>query len=224
MFPFDRPTNYNEMLNKIGIFTFVEGLLLTWFVAHFAPPVSRALEIVKLPVSIGGLQIPFLYVVPSAIVALLARVVRLHDWISDRFRIRHTFDLYRILVPLAGSVGQSLTIDAREKLARKRKAAMQRTFYLYASFEEPKISKALVLNAIDTWTWYWILAELVCLLIIAAAVLMFFGAYAPAAWILAADCGMILLFCSAFAVCGRNADYQIQEILEDAERVKALER
>ena len=224
MFPFDRPNNYNEMLNKIGIFTFVESLGLTWLIAHFVPSVASILSSVKLPVKLDSIEIPFLYVVPAVILALSARIVRLHDKISDVFAVRRTFDVYRVLIPLAGAVGYPIGPSRRQALKANRKPAMQKTFYAYASFEEPKISKALVLSAIDVWTWYWILAELLFLLSLAVVVLLFYREYAPAAYALVATCALIVLFCSCFAVCGSKADHQIEEIVSDSSRVESIRK
>ncbi len=118
-----------------------------------------------------SLRIPVLFIVPAFLVAGVARVMRLHDKVSDWFRIRERFDLYRILIPLCGAVGIAIDVPLSEKLKSKRHKAMAR-FYRYASFEDPKISKALVLSAIDLWTWYWILLEAMVLLALAGVILI----------------------------------------------------
>lgn len=224
MFPFDRPSNYNEMLNKIGIFTFLEAVVLAWLVAHFVLPVSAPMAALKLPVKVWSIEIPLLYVGPGILIALFARIIRLHDKISCVFRVRRTFDIYRVLIPLAGAVGCVVSPAQRKMLQDNRKRAMQKTFYAYASFEDPKISKALVLSAIDIWTWYWILAELLFLLVLAAGVFLSVGAYGPAAYILLMISALIILFCSVFAVCGAKADHQIDEIVSDQGRAEVLKQ
>ncbi len=212
------------MLNKIGIFTFLEALGLTFLIATLVPPVAAALNTIKFPVKIWSIDIPFLYVVPSAVLALFARVVRLHDKLSDALRIRQTFDIYRVLSPLAGAVGYPVSPSFRRLLVEKRKKIMQKTFYAYASFEEPKISKALVLSAIDAWTWYWILLELLFLLLLSSGTLLFFGAYRPAAYSLAGTCILLIVFYTVFDVCGKKADHQIDDIVSDDTKRKAIEQ
>src|ERR1700722_13628022 len=102
MFPFDRPTSYSEMLNKIGIFTFLSALGLTLVVAYFVPSVATFLNSEPTTVEVLTLKIPLLFVLPPVIIALVARIIRLHDKVSDLFGLRARFDLCRILIPLCG--------------------------------------------------------------------------------------------------------------------------
>src|SRR5579864_8992519 len=79
MFPFDRPTNYGEMLNKIGMFTFLIAFALTLLAANCSIVISNSLSRIQIPVEIWSLHVPVLYVVPALLVATLARIIRLHD-------------------------------------------------------------------------------------------------------------------------------------------------
>ena len=99
---------------------------------------------------------------------------------------------------------------------------MRRTFYRYASFEDPAISKASVLGAIDVWTWYWILLEGIALLLIAAIALALVGAYAACCGIVASAFLATLLFGTYYGICGRRADTQIEEITADEQRVATI--
>jgi hypothetical protein len=222
MFPFERPRNYGEMLNKIGMFTFLVALILTLLVSHYSSSIASFLNQVQVPVEIWSLHIPVLYIVPALLLATLARIVRLHDKISDLFRIRERFDLNRILVPLCGAVGIPVDLAFRDKLLNRRHNAMLRTFYRYASFEDPAISKAAVLGAIDVWTWYWILLEAIIMLIIASIVLVAIGAYAASFGIIATAFLATLFFGTHYGNCGRRADAQIEEIVSDEPRVLTI--
>ena len=223
VFPFDRPTNYNEMLNKIGVFTFLEALALTWYAARASNSVASVLDAYKIPMKVFSIEFPLLYVLTAAAIALAARIPKLHNTLSDLFGIRQTFDVYRILIPLAGAVGLPVDQKFSNTLKVKRKQAIQRTFYRYASFEEPKISKALVLSAIDTWTWYWILSELLLLLCVAAGLMLVLGAFGAASFLLVLLFVLTLLFSTVHRVCGANADHQIEELMSDPERVHELQ-
>lgn len=212
------------MLNKIGMFTFLEAIGATWLIAHYVPPVATLLGSLKIPVMVWSIELPILYVVPGVAFALIARIIRLHDSISDVFRIRQTFDLYRVLLPLAGAVNLAISPASRDRLRAVRKKAMQRTFYAFASFEDPKISKALVLSSIDVWTWYWILIEFLGVLVVTSGILLCYGAFVPAAYTLLAILVLSSLACTAFTVCGSKADHQIEEIVGDSGRVDTLKR
>jgi hypothetical protein len=222
MFLFERPTSYGEMLNKIGIFTLVSALGLTWVVSYFSPDAAAFLKSQPTTVEIHGLQVPFLYVAPALIISVLARIIRLHDKVSDLFGIRARFDLYRILIPLCGSLEIPVDKEFRDKLRSNRNSALAKTFYRYASFEEPKISRALVLGAIDRWTWYWMLLEFTVVLLIADATLLKLSGYAGASLISIAVFLATLLFSTYDNVCGRLADAQIEEIVADDTRADDL--
>jgi hypothetical protein len=222
MFPFDAPKNYKEMLNKIGIFTFLSALGLVWLVARFSGPIGATLNSSSTTVDIKSFHVPVLYVIPAAIIAFFAHVFRLHDKISDLFRIRFRFDVNCILIPLANALGLNVDEVLRSKLSARRESAMQRTFYKYASFEEPKISKALVLSAVNTWTWYWILLELDALVLIAGIILLCTEAFAAAACVLVLGGVLAVLFNTCYAVCGKKASYQIEEMVADAARADVL--
>jgi len=220
MFPFERPSNYSEMLNKIGLFTSIEAILLTILVGYSVPNVNAALGYFQIPVKIYEVNIPILYVVPGIAIAVVMRITRAHNLLSDVFRIRARFDLFRILIPLALAVGSHIKLDDLEK---ERKLAMARTFYPYASFNEPAISKELVLSSIDSWTWYWVLLELVFLLGLTSVTLIWFRAFESATYTLAGLSVGILIFQTAFSVCGRKAKDQISEIVSVPERVTKIQ-
>ncbi len=222
MFPFDRPTSYGEMLNKIGIFTFLSALGLTLVVAYFVPSIKAFLNSDPTTVEILTMKIPLLFVVPPAIIGLVARILKLHDRVSDLFGLRARFDLYRVLIPLCGALQISVDKGFRDKLSARRTSAMERTYYAYASFEDPKISRALVLSAIDRWTWYWVLAETCVLLGIAATVLLVFRAYAGACLALITLLLAMLLFSTYYEACGRLADAQIEEMVAEPQRANEL--
>jgi len=206
------------MLNKIGLSTFLCTLALTWVVGHFSAPIAALLKSETPTVEILTVKIPLLYVVPAAIIAIAARVVRLHDKISNVLGIRERFDLNRILIPLCQALQIPVDNRFKEKLRNQRTSVMARTFYRYASFEEPKISKALVLSSADRWTWYWILLEGCAVLAIAGAALLGLRAYAGAGAVLAVLLIAVLVFSTYYSVCGRLADAQIEEIVADGQR------
>ena len=209
------------MLNKIGVFTWAASILATALIGYCDPRVDSALSHFKIQVKIFSLDIPVLYAVPGTIIGVLARAVRLHNWLAKLFRVRENFDLYRILVPLADAVGSTITVT---ELASSRDIAMKKTFYPYASFDEPKISKALVLSSIDAWCWYWILLELAFILAITSVVLMCTGSFEAACFTLLGFSSVTLFFPTLFRVCGRKAGYQIEEIVSDSDRAASIRR
>ena len=201
--------------------TWIEGMLLTFLVGYYVPSVNAALTSMKLTIKVFELELPVLYFVPGTVVAVVARIFRLHNGLAKVFHIRERFDVSKILVPLSRAVGTAIPIT---KIRKNRDVAMRKTFYKYASFDEPKISKELVLSAIDTWTWYWALLELAFLLVITAVFLAYFRAFRPAICLLIAAAMSIVIFLTVFRVGGRKAQYQIDDITSDAQRVEEIKR
>jgi hypothetical protein len=210
MFPFDRPSDYGEMLNKIGIFSFFSSLGVIWYAAKFSPPIARVLESQSTTVEIQGVHVPFLYALVAIAIAASFRAVRLHDRISDAFGIRARFDVDQILTPLCEGVGITVNQNLATKLTLHRESVMQKTYYQYASFEDPKISKALVLASTEVWTWYWILLEFMALATIAHVLLFVMRAAVGAALAFVVLCVGILLFCTHTKVCGKKAQSQVE--------------
>jgi len=207
------------MLNKISIWTLLDSLLLTVITALVCPNVGNLLGRFSIKVDIyGGVTVPLLYAVPPIVIAVFARVVRLHDKISDLFAIRENFDIGEILVPLAGGVGYPLDLAKLEVLRAKRKQLMSDTFYRYASSTEPKIQKHLIVSALDKWSWYWILVEFLAVSFLCLGILLSCGVYKSAAWL--ATIMLIFMFLGIWGhrFCGSAARAEVREILGDPNR------
>src|SRR6266550_7831628 len=107
--PFATVTSYPSMLNKIALFTLAVGIAMTWVLRSQAPTVELFLGRFDLPVEIEGNEVALGYVLPAILVAILFRVVKMHDRISDVLGTRQEFDLNEILVPLSIGVDVPLT-------------------------------------------------------------------------------------------------------------------
>lgn len=169
-----QPKDYSEMLTKIAVFTFFSSLGATFLLDRFSPPVSAFLNAWEITVDVWIIEkLPITWMLLPLLFTLVARVIKLHDRISDLFKIRETFDLDEILLPLARGAGVRPTAALRTHLKAKRDAQMSRNFYVYAGFKEPAIDRQLVLSALDNWCWYWVILELTTVGLLAAAILAF---------------------------------------------------
>ncbi len=216
MNPFGAPKDYPEMLTKIMVYTFFGSLLLTILVGLGSPAAASLLKKFDFKVGVLGIQnIPIAYVVPPLIIALAARISKLHDRVSDIFRIRERFDLQEILVPLAGGVGIPVDLALREKLEQRRDDVMNDVFYKYASSTKPQIDSHLIIMALDKWSWFWILIELVVVGFLAQVFLLMIGAYKQAAWVAT---GVLLGTIGATFInraCASSAHAQVRTILSN---------
>jgi len=108
-------------------------------------------------------------------VGAIARSIRLHDRISDVFRIRLRFDVDYLLLPLARDSGANVGALSMAKLRKERGRLMAKTFYKYASSTDPVIDKHLIYQALDWWSWYWVLVEAVAVFLPTGVSLLFLG-------------------------------------------------
>ena len=150
---------------------------------------------------------------PAAIVALLSRVLKLHDLLADVFRIREDFDVLEILVPLAGGVDIPVDVERLSNMRKRRDEIMLQVFYKYASSLKPEIDGQLVRTALDKWTWFWILLESTAIAFLAFVVLIFVHASAAASLLGLGIVAAMLLFRQVRPWCRTIAHAEVKAIL-----------
>jgi hypothetical protein len=219
--PLAQVKDYPSMLNRIFLFTSLAGSIATWIVRrHFecADNVLKALDI--------NVDLPYLkevkllgYVLPGVALGFLARTIRLHDRISDVLRIRERFDVDEILLPLARGSEFPVGTLSMDQLRNSRRALMGRVFYRYASSTDAKIDKHLIYEALDWWSWYWVIVEALAVFI-PTGIVLWLAEPKWHAWIVLAVCIVAGLVCLPFfrSHCARYAGAEVREILDDATR------
>jgi hypothetical protein len=221
---FAQPKTYSEMLAKIAIFTGVTAFLLTLLIGWHSPTAARMLDALNIEVKVWIFEkVKLGWVLPAFLVALAARIIKLHDRISDAFRVRETFDLLEILVPIAGGVQIPVDADLLGKLREKRDQVLREVFYKYASSLSPKIDGQLVISALDKWTWFWILLESVVLGFVTTVVLVLLAAYEAAAFLGLGVLAGILLFRQAGPLCAPTAHAEVNAILQLPDAPSAIQ-
>jgi hypothetical protein len=220
---FRQPNNYSEMLSRIAFFTIVAGVISMLLIAWLSPDLRALLSKSGATVDIGFGDIPLLLIVVPFFVALFARAFRLHDRISNFFGIRRYFDEHHILEPLARGAG--VVVDARRESAIRehRHRLMKNTFYKYApNATDAVINKQYVANALDQWGWFWCCVEPAAIYVLAAII----GGFLVSSVLSAVFAILVaLLLVVAYLVwpsCVRNAQLQVEDILEDASRKQSV--
>jgi hypothetical protein len=222
MIPFTAPKDYPEMLNKIGVFTLAGALILTWAVAHANPAVAGLLFAGSFKIPIAGIDLPPLFVVPAVVIAIPFRVLKFHDRVSDLFRIREDFDLHEILTPLAAGVGLATSLPSLRTYRASRRDLMNRVFYRYADSSDPKIPQHYITMALDSWTWYWIIAEFQAYGLLAFGALIWSKAYAQATFLVAVMWLGLLAMYALRRSCDGHAHTEVTLILEDETRRREI--
>lgn len=174
---FETVDDYAKMLNKIALSTFLILYLCIYQLVYNISTFYNLLQKYLIEISAWGFKIPIAIFLPALIVAFFSRAVKLHDKISDIFKIREKYDLFEILYPLAIMNTNQLSLDVYKEIKLKRKDLMNKCFYKYASSKNPNpaIDKHLITMAIDQWSWYWMLVEAIFFLFITAIVFLFAG-------------------------------------------------
>jgi hypothetical protein len=213
--------DYPKMLNKIALSTFAGAIPAVWFLRHEL----HALDSYLSPFSVrietwGGISVPFGTIVPAFVVAALSRIFKLHDRLSDIFRIRQRFDVSEILFPMAIASGVSLSANQIRAIKKNREAMMYKVFYKYASGTKGKavIDGHYITMALDQWSWYWIVLELTFLACVLAGTFWFAARYSLAATLLAAVLVAIGVLQGIRSLCSDYALQQVEQILDDSQR------
>ena len=214
-----QPRNYSDMLKRIFWGSLIVGLASTTLLSFQSPDVEAFVNLSAEEWNLGPFKLPILFVLVPAGVAIVARVITLHDFISHVFTIRKRFDVAHILVPLATEVGIKVNDCFRKTLKDNRDELMGTTFYEYVpDADSAKINPQLVVSALDRWGWFWCCVEPIPILILASIVAWYLVEVSAVIPYLIAS---ILFALSAVAIwpsCVRAARIQIKAIASDQDR------
>jgi len=212
--------SYSDMLERIFIFTLGTGIICTVLVGFSSPAVSDLLDFVSIKVDIWiikGLKV--LYVAIPLIFALLSRIFKLHDKISDLLRIRLRFDTKHILIPLARGVGSDVSL---ERIKNNRNDLMYKVFYPYAGFKNPIIDDQLVRTALDNWGWFWVEVETSVVFMITSVIFLTIQKRIQFLTLLGVVLILIFLEFYQYRVCIKSAEAEVNTILDDKKRKKDI--
>ena len=226
--PLAQVKDYHSMLNRIAWLTTVSATVAVWRLRlnwQWFNGLFAALDSLDFELSVADAKVAIKilgYLIPGVVIALCARAVRLHDRLSDLLRIRESFDVEEIIVPMARGAGFPVGTLSVEGLKEARSKLMGPIFYRYASSTDPKIDKHLIYEALDWWSWYWALVESIAILGTTALILAILGGYSETA-MLAIGCVVMLVVLPFFRRhCARYAAREVDEILADDARKGAV--
>lgn len=218
-----QPADYSEMLQRVFWFSVATGVISTFLLAQDSTEIRAVLDSVSTQVDFGPLKsIKILYVLIPAVIALFSRIIKLHDRISDIFRIRFIFDINFFLYPLCEGAGVSLTTKRKAAIKKSRDDAMYNTVYKYAGFKSPTIDDQLVRTAADNWGWFWVLVESIFLFGLTASIFLFRRQWPYVNGLLCVLLIECLLAWVLWRACVRNAKPQISAILSDQTRAAQI--
>lgn len=217
-------SDYSSMLNRIGWVTFGVWILSVYTLNQRFEPIRMHLPQGNVKVPGTDFEVQAGVLIAAAVLAGLCRAFKLHDRLSDLFRIRHRFDVKEILLPLASASGKALSINQQAAVETKRRDLMGQVFYKYASStsKEPAVDRHNITMALDQWSWYWIVLEAAAVASTTALVSVWFRDFRLGFWCLVGVLGASWLTQLLRAHSVRYARDQIKLILEDEDRRKAV--
>jgi hypothetical protein len=217
---FGQPKSYSDMLERIFYFTLGIGFCCVFWLSTSSPSVKDILDSISMETDIGIIKgVKALYVIIPLLVAIISRIIRLHDKISDLFLIRQNFDTKYILIPMARQVGSTASSFVIKK---NRVNMMYKVFYQYAGFKDPVIDAQLTRSALDNWGWYWVTLEAACLFLITMVIFLIIDKITQ--FFVSFVIGLFLIAFSfyQYKVCIGSATAELNAILYDDNRKKAI--
>lgn len=218
--------SYSAMLTRILVFVFFWTLLLTWVVAQRSIPCQNFVNYFAVPFKFAGFEtLGIGYFLPAISLASISRMFRIHDRVSDLIGIRRNFDLYHILYPLAEKCGVTVHWQMIPVIETKRKALMGQVFYAYVGYVDPKVDPHLVYNALDNWSWLWVLLELSILSLISGVICIAADAYYRGFFLIVLAIMKVVAVCYFYYwQCIPAAQSEIDAIVSSPDRKNDIEK
>ena len=221
---FGQPADYSEMLQRVFFFSIVTGLICTFLLASASPLIQEIVDSLKTEVDFGPIKsIKAMYILIPGVIALLSRIIKLHDRISDLLWIRMIFDTKFFLYPLCQRAGVPLTEEIKAKLRKTRDDSMYQTVYKYAGYKKPQIDDQLVRTAADNWGWFWGFVESSFLFIVTTVILAYLHKWDYVIKLLYIILFEIFLMLILSYACIRSARPQVDAILNDTNRKSEIQ-
>jgi len=148
------------MLDKVSLFNFFGGIILFYVLGLNIPEVGRLLYSYNFDLEVAGSKFTFLNVAIPFIVAMISRIIKLHDKISDLLRIRERYDINCVIKPIILGVNKNPS-EFLSTITIQRREILEKIFYKYTSTDQSncKINHHFVVMVMDQMAWYWIFVE-----------------------------------------------------------------
>jgi hypothetical protein len=220
-----QPENYSELLERVFVATTVTGLICTAALSASSPEVRAFLSSVNVEAEFGPIKkLKLLYLGIPLVVALLSRIFKLHDRLSDILRLRYWIDTRYILLPLAEATAGPPDETRIALIRGRRKEIMYMAFYPYVSLPDAKIDRQLVRSALDNLGWLWALVEAEFVVLLSLLVSLIVTPLQTTYWLAFAFSFLLLLAFVLWFLCKRTTKAEVDAIASDPDRHDVLRR
>lgn len=226
MWLFESPKNYPEMLKKIAWSMFFIVLIGLTILAQCTKTFSEFMKSISFGIQYekDGLKLYLSYIYIPLIFALLENIFKLHDKISDVFRIRYRFDKFVIINEYLREFVMMQKIKNVDR--NNRRKIMNEIFYQYAGYSNPVIDSHLIYMALGAWSWYWIIIDTMLVIGVIGA-LMLFKEYSKIKFLIILAL-LLFLYIISFILkksqCKKYAVQEVEYILKNKKRRKEISR
>lgn len=221
--PLSPVTDYQSTLNRIFWFTSAAALWAVWLLRSEIPAVEVALGRLDQVSANKLLPIDAGYLIPAVAVGLISRIFRVHSQLGHWLGIRERFDIGIILAELGRQVDVDVDTVPEERWLIHRHDLMRKTFYQFASGRSPQIDEHLIHQALDLWSWFWIVLETSVLFVLTGLGLVSMGAYETGLITFGGAIAVAMVGLPAIRLqCKRYAIAQVRAILTDPARESVI--
>lgn len=212
---------YGAMLNKLATANLFVGLLAFYFLSSQCPELKSWADGFTLDISIAGLKLPAGYLLPPLGMAIFFRVIKLHDRISDIFKIRSYYDWTYVLEPMKKSVESDASKD---NVMTNRGLLMTKVFYRYADSRDanPIVDRHLIEMVLDQLTWYWMIIETSFIIFIVFTSLIYTQSFEHALVVFYVGLGLIIFSKVLQSSCSKYTAQEVNIILDSAPRKREI--
>lgn len=220
---FGQPKDYSEMLKRIFYASLAVGITCTLILGSISSEIKEIINLSSKEWDLGFSTLPIIAVLIPFCIAVISRIITLHDKVSDIFKIRAKFDVNYILIPLFEGVGVAINDELKKTIRKQRHSLMRRIFYKYApNVENASINKQLISTAFDRWGWFWCFIEPTVIIFFSAFLAWYFGGFKNSLFFFIVTVLFILIAVLIYPSLRRVAKHQVDDILSNSDRINEI--
>lgn len=209
---------YATVLNQIGLYTFSVMCVCVWLADSWAPALfvsaGPQIELEWLKITLPAYPLGV-----CVFLALVFRLIKLHDRISDLFGIRKRYDYEHVIRPLFVGSKPNAAFPSPEMIHANRSTIMRRTFYVYTQNSGDEVIDGHFIEMVwESLRWFWVVLEAIAVLFAFTFLCLVFGEMSAALKFALILIPAGALFVVAEKHCIRQTNNEVSEILSNPSR------
>ena len=220
MWIFDTPKSYSDMIKKIAWTTFFIVLIGLILITHMSEGFNNLMKTLSCGIQLeyNSLKLYISYIWIPLVFAIFENIFKLHDRISDLFKIRYNYD--RKIIIKGFIIRLNVDIDINKVTFKNRDMIMSDIFYKYAGYAHPVIDEHLIAMALGAWCWYWIIIDTLLVTVLLSIVILILEFSILKLIVIVVVCLflLLLLYMIMRKECIKYSKLEVDAILKDSSR------